>query len=168
MSTLKKIKRKNMLKKKTQKKHTIHTSHMSSRKESTISIGVGIPNKSWYTYPFSVIEPLDSIFTKLIGEKETFEDAGDFPNNISKYIWGEEGENDFVDWILLCKLSNGKYAYYTAWCDYTGFDCQGGMKLYISSKLKTLVKMAMDDKNRTKYITFLTNLQNHKIYQFHH
>ena len=39
-------------------------------------------------------------------------------------------------------------------CDYTGFDCRGGMKLYISSKLKTLVKMAMDDKNRTKYLDF--------------
>ena len=150
-----------MLKKKTQKKHTIHTSHMASRKESTISIGVGIPNKSWYTYPFSVIQEFDlsfyisNIFTPIIGEKETFVDAGDFPNNISNYIWGEEGENDFVDWILLCKLSNGKYAYYTAWCDYTGFDCQGGMKLYISSKLKTLVKMAMDDKNRMKYLDFI-------------
>jgi hypothetical protein len=158
MSTLKKIKRKrkNMHKKKTNKISQLsHTSHMSTRKVSRISIGVGLPNKKWYTYPFSVIEPLDSIFTKLIGEKETFEDAGDFPNNISNYIWGEEGENDFVDWILLCKLSNGKYAYYTAWCDYTGFDCQGGMKLYISSKLKTLVKMAMDDKNRSKYLSFI-------------
>ena len=159
MITQKRIKRKNMLKNisknKTQKKHTIHTSHMASRKESTISIGVGIPNKLWYTYPFSAIEPLDSIFIPIIGEKESVLDAGDFPNNISKYIWGEEGENDFVDWILLCKLNNGKYAYYTAWCDYTGFDCQGGMKLYISSKLKTLVKMAMDDKNRTKYLNFI-------------
>ena len=162
MSTLKKINKNaksKMLKNKTVKISQLskksHKSHMTSRKSSSISVGVGLPNKSWYKYPFSVLEPLDSIFTPIIGQKETFKDAGDFPNNISKYIWGEEGENDFVDWILLCKLSNGKYAYYTAWCDYTGFDCRGGMKLYISTKIQTLVKMAMDDKNRTKYLDFI-------------
>ena len=107
MSTLKKINKNaksKMLKNKTvkisqlsQKSHKSHKSHMTSRKSSSISVGVGLPNKSWYKYPFSVLEPLDSIFTPIIGQKETFKDAGDFPNNISKYIWGEEGENDFVD-----------------------------------------------------------------------
>jgi len=176
MSTLKKINKNaksKMIKSKTNKISQLsqksHKSHMSSRKVSSISIGVGLPNKSWYKYPFDVIREwcninvdigiqlfcVNDIFTPIIGQKETFEDAGDFPNNISKYIWGEEGENDFVDWILLCKLSNGKYAYYTAWCDYTGFDCRGGMKLYISSKIQTLVKMAMDDKNRSKYLDFI-------------
>ena len=138
-----------------------HKSHSLTRKKINLSIGIGIPKKGWYSYPFNNLnkEYLSygtiDIFTPIIGEKETINDIGDFPNNISKYIWGEEGEKDFIDWILLCKLSNGKYAYYTAWCDYTGFDCRGGMKLYISSKLKTLVKMAMDDKQRTKYIHFI-------------
>lgn len=30
------------------------------------------------------------------------------------------------------------------WCDCTGFDCQGGMNLYLSKSLETLVNNAMD------------------------
>ena len=137
----------------------IHKSHILTRKKTYLSIGVGIPKKSQYEYPFAFndLYSSSSIFTPIIGEKETISDIGDFPNNISKYIWGQEGENDFIDWILLCKLTNGKYAFYTAWCDYTGFDCRGGMKLYISSKINVLIKMAMDDRQRSTYRDFIKN-----------
>ncbi len=135
----------------------IHKSHILTRKKTYLSIGVGIPKKSWYEYPFDNLYFGSSIFTPIIGEKETINDIGDFPNNISKYIWGQEGENDFIDWILLCKLTNGKYAFYTAWCDNTGFDCRGGIKLYISSKINVLIKMAMDDRQRSTYRDFIKN-----------
>lgn len=122
------------------------------------------PNRNWYKYPFKEINNADEgiyddyllkyIFTKLYGQKETVKDAGDFPNNIKEYIWGQKGENDGKDWVLLCKLTNGKYAYYIAYCDSTGFDCRGVMKLYVASKIDTLVSMAMDDKYRRQYMDF--------------
>ena len=137
---------------------SIHKSHIN--KSSSI------PKKSWYEYPFGSIIDIHGyyrkcdIFTPIIGEKEKLSDAGNFPHNIRKYIWGEEGDNDFIEWILLCKLTNGKYAFYTAWCDYTGFDCQGGMKLYIASSINVLVKMAMNEIQRTKYNIFInTNIK---------
>ena len=137
---------------------SIHKSHIN--KSSSI------PKKSWYEYPFGSIIDIHGyyrkcdIFTPIIGEKEKLSAAGNFPHNIRKYIWGEEGDNDFIEWILLCKLTNGKYAFYTAWCDYTGFDCQGGMKLYIASSINVLVKMAMNEIQRTKYNIFInTNIK---------
>ena len=64
------------------------------------------------------------------------------------------------------KRKNGKYAFYTAWCDYTGFDCQGGMKLYISSNINVLIKMAMDEKQRTKYSNFIKHKKKQSIIKF--
>jgi hypothetical protein len=117
-------------------------------------------NASWYDYPFSTIKDdsgyLDnfstfSIYTQLIGQPNTGGKIGNFPDNIKTYIWGREGENDEQSWLLLCQLDNGYYAYLEAWCDYTGFDCQGGMKLYCSKELHILVEMAMDDTARESY-----------------
>ena len=117
-------------------------------------------NASWYDYPFSTIKDdsgyLDnfstsSIYTNLIGQPDNSSHIGNFPDNIKTYIWGREGENDEESWLLLCQLDNGYYAYLEAWCDYTGFDCQGGMKLYCSKELHIHVEMAMDDTSRESY-----------------
>ena len=117
-------------------------------------------NASWYDYPFSTIKDdsgyLDkfstsSIYTNLIGQPDNSSHIGNFPDNIKTYIWGREGENDEESWLLLCQLDNDYYAYLEAWCDYTGFECQGGMKLYCSKEFHILVEMAMDDTARESY-----------------
>jgi len=120
-------------------------------------------NASWYEYPFSTIQAdsvylnfrPSSIYTQLIGQPNTGKQIGNFPDNIKTYIWGREGENDEKSWLLLCQLDNGYYAYLEAWCNYTGFDCQGGMKLYCSKEFHILVEMAMDDTARESYYSNL-------------
>lgn len=37
-----------------------------------------------------------------------------------------EGENDGASWHWIVRLTNGKWAYVTGGCDYTGWDCQSG------------------------------------------
>ena len=96
------------------------------------------------------------IFRPLIGQTTTWQDAGKFPNSIKYFIWCEKGENDEKPWLLLCQLKNQKYAYYKASCDYTGFDCCGGMSLYIANSVDTLVEMAMGTGDREKYHRFLS------------
>jgi len=96
-----------------------------------------------------------NMFTPLIGQPETYLYGKNFHKNIKYFIWCEEGQNDEKPWLLLCQLRNGKYAYYTAYCDNTGFDCQGGMALYIASTPEILVEMAMTDAERAKYTSFL-------------
>lgn len=100
-------------------------------------------------YPLSFINDkyysLESICTGLI-EEEPIE-PGDFPNNIVEYYWIHEGENDGMGddgtWHLLCKVMAEDlveaYVYYTASCDYTGFDCQGSMRMYISQNASALL-----------------------------
>lgn len=36
------------------------------------------------------------------------------------------GHNDEDHWFWVVKLRDGQYAMTTAWCDYTGWDCQSG------------------------------------------
>ena len=112
-----------------------------------VSTPIANPDKAALKYPFSYIAgsedkgwcadyDTDDFSEGLLGEEKC--DAGKFPDNIVEFYWLHEGHNDEDAWQLLCKLDNGNFAFYCAWCDYTGFDCQGGMKLIVSKDLKRL------------------------------
>lgn len=117
------------------------------------------PNIESLEYPFSFIHTnendedegydINDMIIPMPGEPE--EEAGDFPNNIQKYLWVYEGANDEEPWLALVQLDNGNYAFYRGECDYTGFDCQGAMELYVSKSLETLVRMAMTNEDYRKY-----------------
>jgi hypothetical protein len=115
------------------------------------------PDKSALTYPFSFIAhsneedwnrcyKVDNWSEGLLAEEKC--DAGNFPNNITEFYWLHEGHNDDDAWELLCRLDNGNFAFYSAWCDYTGFDCQGGMKLIVSKDLKRLFYEGLTERQR--------------------
>ncbi len=124
------------------------------------------PNKAALAYPFSYIgEESDAAtggwgvyeneydvdkFTDGLIDEEEF-DAGDFPKNIVEYYWIHKGKNDEDAWHLFCKIaapSGEAYAYYTASCDYTGFCCQGGMKLIVSKSAQALFYGGLVDRTR--------------------
>jgi hypothetical protein len=117
------------------------------------------PNKEVLEYPFSYIITGDddnwnemyntSDFSRGIPGEEKCS-PGDFPNNIVEYYWIHEGQNDEEPWMCLCKISNGCFVFYSASCDYTGFDCQGGMEMIISRDPKSLFYMGMTDKQRNE------------------
>jgi hypothetical protein len=126
-----------------------------------ISTPIAEPDKKALSYPFSFIDGSEdegwcggydtADFTNgLLGEEKC--DAGKFPDNIVEFYWIHEGHNDEDAWECLCKLDNGNYAYYTASCDYTGFDCQGGMKLIVSKDLERLFWEGLTEASRTKCI----------------
>jgi hypothetical protein len=74
-----------------------------------------------------------------------------FPDNIAEYYWISPGENDEKPWMCLCRLTNGVYVFYMGECDYTGFDCQGNMKIYAARDPVILFERAMADKEVEKY-----------------
>ena len=113
-----------------------------------------------FSNPFHFIDNTEqysvtNIFRPLFGQKTTY--TGSFPNDIKNFIWCQEGVNDDKPWLLLCQLESGLYAYFQASCDYTGFDCQGGMSLYVDESVDTLVEMAMDTDDRELYVKFLSH-----------
>jgi hypothetical protein len=109
-------------------------------------------------YPFSFISQTENDtalyiindFIRPIPTDTDKSDPGNFPNNITEYYWIREGENDGQAWELLCKLDNDCYVFYTASCDYTGFDCQGFMKAYISKDKNAIFYMGMNEEERKR------------------
>ncbi len=82
----------------------------------------------------------------LIGEESC--DPGSFPHNIVEFYWIHEGAHDEEAWACLCKLDNGYYAFYLARCDYTGFDCQGEMILYVARDRELLFYQGLTEGQR--------------------
>lgn len=101
-------------------------------------------SKGWYS--------LKDIHVPLAMESGSTPPLGNFPNNIVEYIWTHEGENDAENWYCLGRLESGAYFFLDAWCDYTGFDCKGGMKLYVSNSRPVLIQFAMSEQQYTLYL----------------
>jgi hypothetical protein len=125
---------------------------MEQQTISNIFKPLSAPNTKALEYPFSFIGDKEyqyavSDFCKGIIHEEPH-DPGNFPLNIEEYYWIHEGKNDEESWYCLCKLDNGLYAFYSARCDYTGFDCQGEMRLCVSKDLSILFKYGLTTAKR--------------------
>jgi hypothetical protein len=83
---------------------------------------------------------------------------GIFPNNIKRWIWSSPGENDGNSWCCIVELKpdefyeGERYLYFTAWCDYTGFDCQGGCHFITANTPEHLVEFALENYDYDRYI----------------
>lgn len=67
--------------------------------------------------------------------------------NIEEIYFYQNGENDEMQWIIIGKSSD-YFIYFTAGCDYTGFDCQGGGELCYSKEWSILWNMYISDCDR--------------------
>lgn len=46
--------------------------------------------------------------------------------DVAEVVAAVDGYNDGDSWTGVFRLKDGRYGYLTAWCDYTGWDCQAG------------------------------------------
>jgi hypothetical protein len=86
-----------------------------------------------------------------------------FPNDIIDVYWYEKGKNDYKPWEFVGKLKykdSYYYVYYIANCDYTGFDCQGDMKMYISEYLSRILNNAIPHNKLHNYEKIKNILEN--------
>lgn len=60
--------------------------------------------------------------------------------DVRKVLATSEGENDGPAWLGLFKLKDGRYAFLSAGCDYTGWDCQSGGSALVSMDLALLAR----------------------------
>lgn len=83
---------------------------------------------------------------------------GDFPTNIKRWIWSAPGANDELPWDCIVELASDenyegvRYAYFHAWCDYTGFDCQGGAYVIVSSSIPKLIEFGLGNAAYQRYM----------------
>lgn len=105
-------------------------------------------------YPFGYIGSeyrFEDMYKEVLGYPCDEEKVYGFPQNIKEYYWIRPGENDEDAWLVLGRLKSGLFFFYKAWCDYTGFDCQGGMDLYACEDWKGLIKMTMSTSDYDTY-----------------
>lgn len=112
------------------------------------------PNLEDLNEPYFYIKEYDLTPTQIIGEKQ--EELIDFPSCVNHYYWIYKGENDCYPWRALFKYidkyNKERYGFYLGECDYTGFCCQGSMRLYVSDNLETLIEKALTDQDYKLYI----------------
>ena len=69
-------------------------------------------------------------------------------SRLTEVYFLQEGENDEEQWIFLAKHKSGNYVYFSASCDYTGFDCQGGGEIIIDTNIKDLWQLGITTSHR--------------------
>ncbi len=70
--------------------------------------------------------------------------------DVSEVLATSDGENDGANWIGVFRLKDGRFAFLTAGCDYTGWDCQSGGHAIVSHSLEHLVQFGLGDEDRAR------------------
>jgi hypothetical protein len=71
--------------------------------------------------------------------------------DVVKVIAQADGEKDGPDWLGLFELKDGRFAFVSAGCGYTGWDCQGNSgTCYTGDDLETMIRLALGDEARSR------------------
>jgi hypothetical protein len=82
--------------------------------------------------------------------KEAFGFADFALDDVAAILKESEGENDGDSWLAVGVLKNGTFFFLSAWCDYTGWDCQSGGQSEIADTLDNLIRWRMGDADRAR------------------
>ena len=116
--------------------------------------------ESRFNFPFSYILAdkfkVKDIVKPLPYTNEAPYDPGLFPRNITNYIWSsikfpQEGAPDDLSWLLLCKLNNGNYAFYSAECRSDFDDPNAKMSITVSPRLSDIIMQILTDDQYSLY-----------------
>ena len=69
-------------------------------------------------------------------------------DDVEEILAISNGENDGPDWIGAFRLKDGRYAFVSAGCDYTGWGCQDGGCARLADNVDDLVRLGMGDADR--------------------
>lgn len=65
--------------------------------------------------------------------------------DVAEVLASVKGENDGANWVAILRLQDGRYAYLTAWCDYTGWGCREGGESATSNTFEGIAQHLTDD-----------------------
>lgn len=82
--------------------------------------------------------------------KEAFGFASFSIDDVASIVKMDEGQNDGDSWLAVGTLRDGSYFFLTAWCDYTGWDCQSGGSSEIAGTLEDLIRWRLGDEDRQR------------------
>ena len=59
--------------------------------------------------------------------------------NVDRVIASADGHNDGDSWLAVLRLKDGRFAFLSAWCDYTGWGCRDGATMSTCDTLEDLM-----------------------------
>ena len=71
-------------------------------------------------------------------------------SDVAEVIATAEGEKDGDSWVGAFRLTDGRFVFVSAWCDYTGWGCQDGGDAQVAATLDDLVRLAMGNEDRAR------------------
>jgi hypothetical protein len=71
-------------------------------------------------------------------------------DDVVRVVAAEDGENDDANWICIVELKDGRFAFLSAGCDYTGWDCQSGGHAMVDTDLNRLIRLGTDESARDR------------------
>lgn len=71
-------------------------------------------------------------------------------NDVAQVIAASEGENDGDHWLALVWLKDGRCAFLTAGCDYTGWDCRADGRSWVSASLESMLALGIDAESQER------------------
>ena len=60
------------------------------------------------------------------------------------------GENDGASWMMAGRLSDGRFFFLDAGCDYTGWECKAGGDAQVADTLDNIVRFGMTEEARER------------------
>lgn len=96
-------------------------------------------------------EPLDAYALAAVWEASSggndIPDPGDVAEITHAWATSPEGWAS-VDISFLARLTDGRWAACTAWCDTTGWDCQAGVDWKVDASRDTVIRFGLDKEAR--------------------
>ena len=83
--------------------------------------------------------------------REAFQFADGFSiDDIETVFVDDEGHNDGEPWLSYGRLKDGRCYFLSAWCDYTGWDCQSGGDCALHTDRAFMERYQMSDRDRAR------------------
>ena len=85
--------------------------------------------------------------------------AGFTFDDVAEVVAADEGENDGADWIAVLRLRDGRFAFLSAGCDYTGWGCRENGQTWFAASLDDLVQWGFTSNARDRLASQLPQVQ---------
>lgn len=82
--------------------------------------------------------------------EEAFSYAPFNRGDVVEVLHSVEGQNDGDSWVGIFRLADGRFGYLTAWCDFTGWDCQANGHGDTRATIDDVIRELCTDDNRLR------------------
>lgn len=80
-------------------------------------------------------------------------------DSVAEVLAADAGMNDEQSWVAILRLVDGRFAYLTAGCDNTGWDCRSDGQAFVAGSLERLWQLGVDAHEKPRLSAALSRLE---------